>query len=226
MSKPLESEIENLAWKLDGKHVEIIVPLFEWVPTEMLNVKTMKKQTRLVWGYTGRKTVSLFQQARSGAPLGILTEPAEYELQAVPKSNKNPSGFRKVRKRVKASGLTCCAVKLSSLTYGSASMALPISPDSLQKLIEQNYAQGNFIDSGASAKFVMIRTNDLERRMEPQEGDHWVVLRTLNPKAIKGLVIPVNDAEKRSGSSWREIGANQDPMMQAVLEEISGDSHG
>lgn len=165
----------------------------------MLNIKTMKRQRRLVWDYSGSKGISLFQQGRSGG--SVLVEPASYEIVSVPKTNKHPSGLKKVRKRIDVDGLGVVALKLSNgLVYGQDNMCLPITPTKLKKLIDDNFKAGNFVGSEASCKFVLIRSNDLRREMTPNKGDKWLVLRTRNPKAIQGLIKPINEVEKLTNS--------------------------
>lgn len=224
MSKEIskEGKAYPLAWRVpDGRLVELTVPLFQWKNVEMIDIKSLKRSTRLVWSYDGGTMISLFQQARSGSPSGALTEPPEYEILPAKKTVKNPSGFKKTRKRTgQLSGLQTCAIKLSRLCYAENDMSLPISPSSLNELIKKNFEQGNYISQPNSCKFVMLRSNDLRREMIPTKTDRWIVLKTIIPKALQGMIKPINEVEKEAGSPYRLAG--QDPRLMQLLEEIQG----
>lgn len=211
---------ESQFWKINGMKIDICVPLFEFLPVEMLNIRTMKKEFRLIWGLDSTKVVSLYGSSRGGS---VLVEPPTYELLSCTKSSENPSGFKKVRKRIQVSGQVMLAMKLSTgLQYDKNSMNLAISPHQLEELITKASSEGNYYNEGDTARFTLIRSNDLRREMNPSESDHWLVLKTLDPQALQALIIPINEAEKKIGSLWREISENEDPRFMQLLEEIKG----
>lgn len=218
MSQPIETTQESQYWKIGDKKIDVTIPLFSWQNIEMINLKSMRKEVRLIWGLDSCSSVSLMGSSKSG---NVMTEKEEYELISCSKSADNPNGFRKVRVRHQVNGQTALALKLSSgLCYGNNDMSLSISPNELETLLLKAYNEGVYYNEGSANRYILIRSNDFERRMTPNESDKWLVFKSLEPKTLQGLIISVNDAEKRVNSPWREYAEGSDPRLMQILEEI------
>lgn len=162
----------------------------------MINLKTGKQSTRQIWDVGNNQAyIGMQKSARIyGSMLGLE---ATYEMKTLSTGKKV-----RVEKRVEATPIQQLSWKLScGLDIAGNSMNLSIRPQKLEELIREAIKKGLVQDTSVSYLFYLCRSNDLERRMSPNDKDKWLIF----PKSevLKGKLIPINEALKRSGSNWR-----------------------
>ncbi len=192
---------ESRGFRIRDKIVEIIVPLFNWIEVEMVNIKTRRRSKRLIWTLSN-STISLCGSAKRGG--SVLKEPPEYDYEVVKPSQKYRKGIKKVRVRISLDGLAVCAHKLSTLVFADNDMSLSIFPSQLRELCERAISNGNTIETNLTYKLVFVRSNDLRRDPEPKGGDRWLVFSgSPNLKMISERLPSINQLEEQNDSPWR-----------------------
>lgn len=183
-------------FKINGRILRPVVPLFGFETKVMINIRTAKVAKRKIWSIGASSVMIGMKHDVSiyGHMLGL--EPT-YESKTL-----STGRTVKVEKKVNATPFQMLSWKLScGLAYGSNNMNLSIRPEKLEKLIRQAIKKGLVQDSGVSYFFYMVRSNDLERKMLPNEKDHWLIFP--NAESIKQRIIPINEALAKAQSQWR-----------------------
>lgn len=191
------------SFKINGKVVEIIVPLFGWLEVSMINILTRQVEKRLIWNLSN-ECISLYGSAKHGGSV-LKDNPIEYSWENVPVSTKHPQGIRPIRKRVEVSGLVMCSLKLSSgLLVDKNNQNLPISPDALRRLCEDAISNGHAQETGNCYKIVLVRTCDLRRDPNPRPDDHWICIGgSFDHARLQSSLPTPNQCEEALGSAWR-----------------------
>jgi len=183
-------------FKINGRILRPVIPLFGFETKVMINIRTAKVAKRKIWSIGGSSVMISMKHDTSIYSHMLGLEP-EYETKTLSTGKKI-----KVEKRITATPFQMLSWKLScGLAYGSNNMNLGIRPKDLETLIRKAIKKGLVQDSGVSYFFYMVRSNDLERKMLPNEKDHWLIFP--NAESIKQRIIPINEALAKTQSQWR-----------------------
>lgn len=183
-------------FKINGRILRPVIPLFGFGTFLMINLRTAKMMKRKIWGI-GHSSVMITMKHDVTMYAHMLGLESTFETKTLSTGKKI-----RVEKRVNATPFQMLSWKLScGLDYAGNNMNLGIRPKDLETLIRKAIKKGLVQDSGVSYFFYMIRSNDLERKMLPNEKDHWLIFP--NAESIKQRIIPINEALAKTNSEWR-----------------------